>query len=615
MTAILSRHVPQLRGTTSGGTVSSTQASNVNCSESDLQRQLRVATEVRDQLTGPGGQFEVIEEDVDGQLMKVYKDRFPNLRIVSQFAMAHADKEFIVHGDQRLSFGEFLELSNSVSNLLSDQAGIEHGDRVAVLSQNNPEWCMTFWATVNIGAVLVGLNGWWNSDEIIYGLEDSGAKVLVVDAPRLNRIANDIDKIDTLEHVYVLDADAADYSSPKVKNFSELTHSPTPEFPDTPIDEADNAVIFYTSGTTGRPKGAISTHRNMVANLQNTVFVLTSTSMRQAILSNGDDSAAITPAGQQPISLFSAPLFHVAGCHSTLVVGLMGGLKLVMPEGKFTPEKALELIEREKVTLWTAVPTMVWRVCEYPNRHDYDTTSVRSVSFGGSPSADEMQRRIRETFPSVVATTNAYGLTESSSAATILTGADAFHRPDSVGIPMPTVDVAIAGPDGTHLGINETGEVLLRGPIIMPGYWNKPEATASTIIDGWLYTGDVGHIDEDGYLYITDRAKDMLIRGGENVYCVEIENRLVEHPMIADAAIIGVPHDSLGEEVKAVVEIADGAEISDKEIQEWVGQTLAAYKVPAYIERWDGKLPRNASGKLLKNVLRGEGHVSFAEMM
>src|SRR5690606_13599319 len=221
----------------------------------------------------------------------------------------------------------------------------------------------------------------------------------------------------------------------------------------------------------------------------------------------------------------------------------------------------------------------------------------------------------RETFPNVRTTTNAYGLTESSSVATVLTGPDSLERPDSVGLPMPTVDVAIAAPDGRHLGPGETGEVLLRGPIIMPGYWNKPEATAETIVDGWLHTGDVGHLDEDGYLYITDRAKDMLIRGGENVYCVEIENRLVEHPAIADAAVVGVPHETLDEEVKAVIELAPGAEIDDAEVQRWVGEALASFKVPTIIERWEGKLPRNASGKLLKNVLRGEGHVSFAETM
>ncbi len=565
---------------------------------------------IRAQLTGPGGPFEVVAEVVDGHEMKVFKDRFPSLRVVAQFAAAHGDKEFLVYGDRRITFTDFLAAANSVSNGLLD-AGVGHGDRVAVLAQNSPEWCMSFWGTVDIGAVLVGLNGWWNTDEIIYGLEDSGAKVLVVDTKRFARIADAIDGIDTLERVYLTDAEPEDLSggspSAKLRSFAELVAAPSDTFPDVEIDEGDHAVIFYTSGTTGRPKGAISTHRSMVANLQNTVFLLTSSSMAQAAAAPGD--------GGQPIALFTAPLFHVAGCHSTLVVGMMGGLKLVMLEGRFEPTKALSLIEAEGVTLWTAVPTMVWRVCEAPERHDYDTSTVASVSFGGSPSAEEMQRRIRETFPNLKATTNAYGLTESSSAATTLTGADALRKPDSVGLPMPTVDVAIAAPDGTHLGPNQTGEVLLRGPIIMPGYWNKPEATASTVIDGWLHTGDVGHLDDEGYLFITDRAKDMLIRGGENVYCVEIENRLVEHPGIADAAVIGVAHETLGEEVKAVIEVAPGAELGDDEIRQWVAETLATFKVPTYIERWDGKLPRNASGKLLKNVLRGEGHVSFAETM
>jgi long-chain acyl-CoA synthetase len=576
---------------------------------------------IRSQLTGPGGQFEVVTEVVDGHELKVYKDRFPNLRVVAQFAAAHGDKEFLVYGERRITFRDFLAASNSVSRALGE-AGVGHGDRVAVLAQNSPEWCMTFWGTVDIGAVLVGLNGWWNTDEIIYGLEDSGAKVLVVDTKRFARIADAIDGIDTLERVYLTDADPADLSggapSPKLRPFSELVANPTDTFPEVPLDEADHAVIFYTSGTTGRPKGAISTHRSMVANLQNTVFLLTSSAMAQAAAAaegDADEGGALVPSSGQPVALFTAPLFHVAGCHSTLVVGMMGGLRLVMLEGRFDPVKALSLIEAEGVTLWTAVPTMVWRVCEAPERHDYDTSSVISVSFGGSPSADEMQRRVRETFPNLKATTNAYGLTESSSVATTLTGADSLRKPDSVGLPMPTVDVAIAGPDGTHLGPNQTGEVLLRGPIIMPGYWNKPEATASTIIDGWLHTGDVGHLDDEGYLFITDRAKDMLIRGGENIYCVEIENRLVEHPAIADAAVIGVPHETLGEEVKAVVEIAAGQDPSDDEIRAWVAETLATFKVPAHIERWDGKLPRNASGKLLKNVLRGEGHVSFAETM
>jgi long-chain acyl-CoA synthetase len=315
------------------------------------------------------------------------------------------------------------------------------------------------------------------------------------------------------------------------------------------------------------------------------------------------------------VSLLTSPLFHVSGCHSTLVVGFMGGMKLVIPDGRFEPEKVFRLIQDEGVKIWATVPTMIWRACEHPSRHDFDLSSVVSVAFGGSPSADELQRRIRETFPNVKATTNAYGLTESSSVATILTAGSEAVRADSVGQPMPVVDIAIADPTGAHLPPGRTGEVLIRGPIIMAGYFDNPSATAEAVREGWLHTGDVGHVDEEGYLYITDRAKDMLIRGGENVYCVEIENRLVEHPAIADAAVVGVPHHELGEEVKAVIEVAPGQEISDDEVRQWVRDGLAEFKVPTYVERWPEKLPRNASGKLLKNVLRGEGHVSFAETM
>jgi long-chain acyl-CoA synthetase len=254
-------------------------------------------------------------------------------------------------------------------------------------------------------------------------------------------------------------------------------------------------------------------------------------------------------------------------------------------------------------------------VCEYPDRHQFDTSTVTSVAFGGSPSADELQRMVRETFPNVRSTSNAYGLTESSSVATVINGQDSIDKPTSVGLPMPVVEIRIAAPDGSEVAPGGTGEVLIKGPIIMPGYWNKPEATAETVIDGWLHTGDIGRLDDEGYLYITDRAKDMIIRGGENIYCVEIEQRLVEHPAIADAAVFGVAHPELGEEVKAVIQRAPGATIDEAEARAWVAETLANFKVPAYLEITDEKLPRNASGKLLKNVLRGEGVVSFAETM
>ncbi len=478
---------------------------------------MTTAVEVREQLTGPGGMFEITTEVVNGVELQVYAERMTSLRQVPEVAMMRGDDErYLVYGDTSYGFSEFVRTSNSVAHALHDRHGLGKGDRLAVLSQNNPEWCLSFWATVTNGAVLVGLNGWWKTEEIIYGLQDSGAKVLVADRKRFERIAERLDEVPDLETIFLAhDADPADFAdvvgeahAHKLHRFDELTTDPTDGFVEVEIAEDDPAVIFYTSGTTGKPKGAISTHRNMVANLQNTIFGAVAASMLGSQLL-GDESTATG----QTVSLFTSPLFHVSGCHSTLVVGMLAGLKLVMPVGRFTPEVALGLIETHRVNVWATVPTMVWRVCEHPDRQDHDTSSVTSVAFGGSPSADELQRKIRDTFPNIKATTNAYGLTESSSVATSITGQDAIDRPDSVGLPVPTVELKIIDPTGNDLGPGQTGEVCIKGPIIMAGYWNKPEATAETVQDGWLHTGDVGHLDDDGFLFITDRAKDMIIRG------------------------------------------------------------------------------------------------------
>lgn len=575
--------------------------------------------EIRAQLTGPGGGFELATEEVQGRPRQVYKNRMRSLREIPQAAAARGDATFLAYGEEEWSFQRFVETSNGVSHALTGRFGVAPGDRVAILAQNCPEWCLTFWGTVSINAILVGLNGWWKTDEVLYGLQDCGATVLVADRRRFERIVARLDQTPTLEHVFLVDADPTDFAEQtsgakaQLHRFDELAAEPTAQYPDAPIEEDDDAVIFYTSGTTGRPKGAISSHRSVIANLQNTLYVVVAGAMLAEATGEGGGPSL---TGEQTVSLLTSPLFHVSGCHSGLVVALLGGVKLVIPVGRFDPAKVLRLIQEHRVTVWTTVPTMVWRVCEHPDQAEFDTTSVTTIGYGGSPSADELRRKVAETFPNVTSTSNAYGLTETSSIATIATGPDARRKPWSVGPPVPGVELRIERPDGSEAAIDETGEVCIRGPILMQGYWGKPEATAEAIDrDGWLHTGDIGVVDDEGFLSITDRMKDMIIRGGENIYCVEIENRLVEHPAVADAAVIGVPHPTLGEEVKAVVQTEMGMDLTPDEVKIWVAEELADFKVPAYVDVVTEKLPRNASGKLLKNVLRGSTDVPLDQTL
>ncbi|HEX4903908.1 MAG TPA: AMP-binding protein, partial [Acidimicrobiales bacterium] len=300
----------------------------------------------------------------------------------------------------------------------------------------------------------------------------------------------------------------------------------------------------------------------------------------------------------------SVPFFHATGCHSVLVANLAFGGKIVIMH-KWDPERALELIERERVTTFGGVPSMVWQVLESPSFEKRDTSSVRSIGYGGAPAPPELVRRIESMFPGR-SPSNGYGLTETSSVTTMNAGDDYIAKPKSVGVPVAVCDVKVVDPEGNEVPVGEVGELWIKGPNVVKGYWNKPEATEAAFGGGWFRSGDGARLDEDGFVYIVDRIKDMVIRGGENVYCAEIEAAMFEHPEVSDVAIIGVPHDVLGEEVGAVVLRTPGSTVTAEELQAHVKERLAAFKVPTHFFFRDEPLPRNPQGKILKRELKEE---------
>jgi long-chain acyl-CoA synthetase len=562
-------------------------------------------------LTGPGGQYEIVVEDVLGVPLQVYRNRFGSMRDLVAIADSRPDQDWVVQDrpdgtTRRVTFGEHNAMVRTMAASLRD-LGLEPGDRLALLSANTVEWVVVFWACASIGVACVPLNAWWKGEELEFALRDSGAKVLVCDAKRWQVVRDVVPSIDSLAHVFVMDLDAPEGGA---RPASDLLGGGDPgALPDVSVAEDDILAILYTSGTTGQPKGATLTHRQALANLQNLACL---NAIAAASRAGADDAGAgAAPPEPQGAALLVVPLFHVTGALATMVVGYAAGTKLVlMPPGKFDPDVAMRIIERERVTSMGGVPTVMWRIVEAPTFGQYDLSSVTRIGYGGAPAAPELVERIKVAFPKVrQSLSTAYGLTETASVATVNAGENYFTHPGSVGRPAPTVEVQVVDPEGRPLGPGEVGEIALRGPtVMMRGYWSRPDATdAAFLPGGWFRTGDIGRLDEDGFLYLVDRAKDMIIRAGENVYCVEVEHVLHEHPDVLDVAVVGVPHRELGEEVKAVVQLRPGSTATDEDIRAHAAQHLAAFKVPEHVELRDEPLPRNPAGKILKNLLRGDG--------
>ncbi len=529
-------------------------------------------------LTAPGAPFEIGEVRIGDRTVRSFVHLPASLRAVVEGLDGFGDDVHLVYGDERLTFADVAARVRTMAALLVDEVGVEPGDRVAIAARNLPAWPVAFWATVAVGAIAVPLNAWWTGDELRYGLAHSGARVLIADDERLARL----ERLDGVGALVVL----------PMRSLDDITGDDPGRLPDVDVALDDDATLFYTSGTTGRPKGAVGSHRNMLTNLL-------STRWRLAAMALADGVEPSPPAGQRAV-LLSVPLFHVTGAHSVMLPSAAGGMKIVM-QHRWDPNEALRLIERERITAFTGVPTMAWELLRSDEATRRDLSSLTYVGSGGAPAPPELVRLVDERVGCPAG--NGYGMTETSALAVVNAGAAYRADPGAIGRPVPCNDVRVVGEDGADVPDGEPGELWVRGPCVVRGYWDDQEATAAAFADGWLRTGDLAVRRSDGTLRIVDRLKDVVIRGGENVATVEVEAALYEHPGVLQAAVFGVPDDRLGERVAAVVVPRPGEAPSTGELRRHVADRLAAFKVPEVIVVRHEPLPTNAAGKFLKREL------------
>ncbi|PSR68181.1 fatty acid--CoA ligase [Nocardia sp. MDA0666] len=532
------------------------------------------------ELTGPGGRFELVEEEVLGARMPVLRHRRRAVAELLAASVAFGDRDYLVTEDRRLSYREHAAAAAALAAALREEYGVGRGDRVAILAANTVEWVITFWAVQSLGAIAVGLNGWWVPREIEYGLALTEPAVVVVDAKRAKLLAD----IDTSAAVVTMDED--------LPRLIAAHAGAEPTVPD--VVEDDPAVILFTSGTSGKPKAALHSQRNLLA-------VTGYFEYTDAL------AAAFTGKTPEPGAsldlrcLLTSPLFHIASLHNLVVPRLATGSAVIMPQGGFDADRILRLIEKERVTNWGAVPTMASRLLEHGDIGRYDTSSLTAFALASAPSSPAFKQRLREEVPFAAdALVDSYGLTECSTAVAVATPADLAESPGTLGRPIISVALEIRDADGAPVPEGVEGEVYVRSPFVMLGYWRNPEATAAAIdAERWLRTGDFGVI-EQGRLRLTGRRSDLILRGGENIYPVEIEQCLDEHPDVVECAVVGEPHPDLGQQVAAVVVLAEGSTASEADLREFARARLAYFKVP---ERWritSEPLPRNITGKMIR---------------
>lgn len=537
-----------------------------------------LAATVIGRLTGPGGPFETTVEDVLGAPLPVLKNRGRALREVLAASAALGDREYLVTEDRRLSYAEHAAEVGALARALRDRYGVGKGDRVGILAANTPEWVVAFWAAQSLGAIAVGYNAWWTPREIAYGLGHTEPAVLIVDAKRAERVA----ELGVAVPVLTMERDVP----------ALVAEFAADELPDAAVVEDDPAVILYTSGTSGRPKGAVHSHRNLLAVIDYHRF---NDALAAAFAGGADDGS---PKGRR--FLLTSPLFHIASLHNLVLPRMVTGDTAVIYQGAFDADRVLRLIERERISNWGAMPTMATRLLE-ADLDAYDVSSLAAFSLNSAPSSAALQERLRQRLPVARnALVTSYGMTECSTAATIAAPAELAAHPDTVGRPVIGVSLEIRDPLGEPVGEGVEGEIWVRSPYVMLGYWNDPEATAAAITpDRWLRTGDIG-ILEEGRLRLSGRRSDLILRGGENVYPTEVEQCLDEHPDVEESAVVGVPDADLGQQVAALVVVREGATVSEADLREFAGERLAYYKVPARWRLTTTPLSRNATGKVVR---------------
>jgi long-chain acyl-CoA synthetase len=566
----------------------------------------------RAELLADGSPFAVTESVVGGVSLKTFAAAPANMRQVWESSSAgFGDRLYVVYEDEHYTYAEISGDVRALAHYLHDQ-GVGAGDRVAIAMRNYPEWITAYWAIVSVGAAVVGMNAWWTSTEMEYGLSDSTPKVLIADHERVERVLPIIDAIRSRHPLQVLAVRSSGDLLSHADRWEDVVRRDTApaELPAAAIDTDDDACIFYTSGTTGFPKGAQLTHRGSVANIFNVGFMQLAAAMADAkAMAAGDLAAPETPPEPPPartILLATTPLFHVTAHNCGVQPTTMAGGCVVLMR-KWEAGRALELIEREQITNMTGVPIMSRELLAHPDFAKRNTSSLRSLTGGGAPVPPDMVGKIDKALKNGAPTTG-YGLTETCGIITVNMASSYFLKPSSCGPIVPTLDAKLIGADGEDLPAGEdvVGELCVKGAVVVKGYLNKPEATADAIRDGWFATGDIARIDNDGFVFIVDRAKDMVLRGGENVYCSEVEAAIYRHDAVAEAAVFGVPDERLGEDVAAAIVLRPGAALTTTELQIFLAETIAKHKIPSTVMFLSESLPRNASGKFLKRDLRAQ---------